>query len=62
LAVGPYQGRNAIQVRVAPDLAYVERDVAGQDFQSYRRLLGSSVVDVREGLLHTGDIVQRAER
>ena len=31
-------------------------------FQSYRRLLGSSAIDVREGLLHTGDIVQRAEQ
>jgi hypothetical protein len=31
-------------------------------FQSYRRLLGSSAIDVREGLLHTGDIVQRSER
>jgi murein DD-endopeptidase MepM/ murein hydrolase activator NlpD len=31
-------------------------------FQSHRRLIGTSVIDVREGLLHTGDIVQRAER
>ena len=42
------------------DLREVERPSGV--LSSYRRLLGSSAVDVRDGLLHTGDIVRRSER